>query len=119
MPVRWRGGATDRPESQAFSPDANQRGPASSHATHTSRSVMSQPDTQARASSGSATGGINGTAAARLAVRHGTVMPPSLLESQFADLEEPTSDEPAIRVDVRPAPNVIAQRIVKELGLSA
>ena len=63
--------------------------------------------------------GSKATIAARLAVRHGHFMPPSLLDSQFADLEEPTSDEPAIRVDVGPAPNVIAQRIVKELGLSA
>lgn len=58
------------------------------------------------------------TIAARLAVRHGHFMPPSLLESQFADLEEPTSDEPEIRVDIGPAPGVIAQDIVDDLGLS-
>jgi gluconokinase len=57
------------------------------------------------------------TIAARLAGRHGHFMPASLLPSQFADLEEPGSDEPAIRVDIRPAPDVIAQQIVDELGL--
>jgi len=62
--------------------------------------------------------GSRETIAARLAVRHGHFMPPSLLESQFADLEEPTSDEPEIRVDIGPAPGVIAQGIVDELGLS-
>jgi len=62
--------------------------------------------------------GSRETIAARLAVRHGHFMPPSLLESQFADLEEPTSDEPEIRVDIGPASGVIAQGIVDELGLS-
>jgi len=62
--------------------------------------------------------GSRETIAARLAVRHGHFMPPSLLESQFADLEEPTSEEPEIRVDIGPAPGVIAQGIVDELGLS-
>jgi gluconate kinase len=45
-------------------------------------------------------------------------MPSSLLDSQFADLEEPTSDEPVIRVDVGPVAGVIAQGILEELGLS-
>lgn len=62
--------------------------------------------------------GSTETIAARLAVRHGHFMPPSLLESQFADLEEPASDEPGIRVDIGPAPGVIAQDIVDDLGLS-
>ena len=62
--------------------------------------------------------GSRETIAARLAVRHGHFMPPSLLESQFADLEEPTSDEPEIRVDIGPAPGVIAQDIFDDLGLS-
>ena len=44
-------------------------------------------------------------------------MPPSLLESQFADLEEPGADEPAIRIDVGPPPSVIAQQIVDQLNL--
>jgi gluconokinase len=41
-----------------------------------------------------------------------------MLDSQFADLEEPSSDEPAIRVDVSPTPDVIAQVIMQELGLN-
>jgi gluconokinase len=62
--------------------------------------------------------GSNDTIAARLAQRVGHFMPPSLLDSQFRDLEEPTSDEPAIRVDVGPAPVVIAQNIRAQLRLS-
>ena len=62
--------------------------------------------------------GSRETIAARLAARHDHFMPSSLLDSQFADLEEPTSDEPAIRVDIGPAPDVIAQGILEELGLS-
>jgi gluconokinase len=57
------------------------------------------------------------TIAARLAVRLGHYMPTSLLASQFADLEEPGSDEPAVRVDIGPAPVVIAQQIIDQLGL--
>ena len=38
---------------------------------------------------------------ARLAARHGHFMPPELLESQFAALQEPGADEAAITVDVR------------------
>jgi carbohydrate kinase (thermoresistant glucokinase family) len=55
--------------------------------------------------------------AARMAVRHGHFMPTSLLDSQFADLEEPTPDEPSLRVDIGPAPEVIAGRIIDALGL--
>jgi gluconokinase len=62
--------------------------------------------------------GSRETIGARLAVRHGHFMPSSLLDSQFADLEEPTSDEPAIRVDIGPAPDEIAQGILEKLGLS-
>ena len=62
--------------------------------------------------------GSKETIAARLAVRHGHFMPSSLLDSQFADLEEPTSDEPAIRVDIGPPPDVIAQGILEKLGVS-
>ncbi len=56
--------------------------------------------------------------AARLAVRRGHFMPTSLLDSQFAALEEPAGDEPAIRINVGPAPSVIAREIVEQLGLS-
>ena len=62
--------------------------------------------------------GSRETIAARLAVRHGHFMPSRLLDSQFADLEEPTPDEPEIRVDIGPAPDVIAQGILEKLGLS-
>jgi gluconokinase len=62
--------------------------------------------------------GSRETIAARLAARVGHFMPPGLIDSQFTDLEEPTPDEPAIRVDIGPAPSVIAQRIVEAIGLS-
>ena len=60
--------------------------------------------------------GSRETIAARLAARHGHFMPSSLLDSQLADLEEPTSDEPEVRVDIGPAPGVIAQGILEQLG---
>ncbi len=62
--------------------------------------------------------GSRETIAARLSVRHGHFMPGSLLESQFAALEEPTPDEPAIQVDVGPSAALIAHRIIDELALS-
>jgi gluconokinase len=62
--------------------------------------------------------GSRETIAARLASRMGHYMPASLLASQFADLEEPTADEPAIRVDIGPPPADIAQTIVDRLALS-
>lgn len=52
---------------------------------------------------------------ARLSRRSGHFMPPDLLDSQFADLEEPTNDEPAITVDVTPKPEVIVKNIIAEL----
>ena len=42
------------------------------------------------------------TAAARVATRKGHFMPASLIDSQFADLEPPGSDEPAITLDATP-----------------
>lgn len=56
--------------------------------------------------------------ASRLATRHGHFMPSSLLDSQFATLEEPAADEPAIRVEIGAAPEAIADDIVAALGLS-
>jgi len=53
----------------------------------------------------------------RLASRKGHFMPSTLLDSQFADLEDPQPDEPHIRVDIRPQPMVIAENILRELGL--
>lgn len=59
------------------------------------------------------------TIASRLTTRQGHFMPDSLLESQFETLEEPTADEPAITVNVGPAPALIAERILKRLNLTA
>ncbi len=56
--------------------------------------------------------------ATRLAARHGHFMPPALLDSQLEALEEPTPDEPQIRVTVGPDPAVIARHIVERLGLA-
>lgn len=61
--------------------------------------------------------GSRETIAARLAARHGHFMPSSLLDSQFADLEEPAADEPAMRIDIGPAPSAIAQTITETLDL--
>jgi carbohydrate kinase (thermoresistant glucokinase family) len=57
--------------------------------------------------------------ASRLATRHGHFMPTSLLDSQFATLEEPTPDEPAIRVEIGRAPELLASEIADTLGLGA
>ena len=40
----------------------------------------------------------------RITQRMGHFMPPSLLDSQFATLEEPGEDEPAITVDIGGSP---------------
>jgi gluconokinase/shikimate kinase len=61
--------------------------------------------------------GSKATIAPRLAARPAHFMPPSLLDSQFDDLEEPQLDEPHIRVDIGPPPGVIAQEILHKLGL--
>jgi gluconokinase len=57
--------------------------------------------------------------ASRLVARHGHFMPPSLLDSQFATLEEPAADEPAIRVEIGASPETIAAHIIDALGLQA
>ena len=56
--------------------------------------------------------------ASRLAGRQGHFMPSSLLDTQFATLEEPGPDEPAIRVEIGDAPEVIAAEIIDALGLA-
>jgi gluconokinase len=63
--------------------------------------------------------GDRATLAARLAVRQGHFMPPGLLDSQFADLEPPGADEPAITLDVGPTPPQLVQQLVRLLGLPA
>ena len=54
--------------------------------------------------------------ARRLAARDGHFMPPSLLDSQFAALEEPQPDEHPIVVSIIPHPREIVEEIVKRLG---
>jgi carbohydrate kinase (thermoresistant glucokinase family) len=56
--------------------------------------------------------------ASRLAGRQGHFMPASLLVTQFATLEEPGPDEPAIRVEIGAAPEAIAAEIIDALGLA-
>lgn len=53
----------------------------------------------------------------RLAQRHGHFMPAELLQSQFDALEEPGPGENPVTVDVGPAPDQIADEIVRRLNL--
>jgi gluconokinase len=57
--------------------------------------------------------------ASRMALRHGHFMPPALLESQFATLEEPGADEDAIVVSIDARPRDIVELIVDKLGIGA
>jgi carbohydrate kinase (thermoresistant glucokinase family) len=52
---------------------------------------------------------------ARLAKRKGHFMPPALLDSQFADLEEPVAGERVLIADITPSPKVIAGNIMTAL----
>ncbi|RNE67253.1 gluconokinase [Cryobacterium tepidiphilum] len=54
----------------------------------------------------------------RLSSREGHFMPPGLLDSQFADLQVPGDDEPAVHVNITPLPPVIAQNAIDKLGLN-
>jgi gluconokinase len=57
-------------------------------------------------------------AAQRLAHRHGHFFRPSLLDSQFADLEPPGSDETAVvEVPVRDRPDETAAEVIRRLHL--
>ncbi|MEJ0015283.1 MAG: gluconokinase [Acetobacteraceae bacterium] len=51
----------------------------------------------------------------RIAARKGHFMPPALLDSQFATLEEPGADERPIVVSVAPAPDAIIDDVVRQL----
>lgn len=62
--------------------------------------------------------GSESVIAERLQTRKGHFMPPALLTSQFADLEEPASDEPAIRIDIGQPSELIAAQIVEQLELT-
>ena len=53
--------------------------------------------------------------AARLAARKGHFMPPALLQSQFAALEEPAADEHAITVPIDATPEEIASQVIAAL----
>jgi carbohydrate kinase (thermoresistant glucokinase family) len=51
----------------------------------------------------------------RMAARKGHFMPPALLDSQFATLEEPGPDEHPIVVSVEPAPDAIIAEVLRKL----
>ncbi len=57
----------------------------------------------------------------RVAARHHDYMPASLLDSQFATLQEPTPDEHPVVVDVGGVPDVVIVEVVRLLraGLDA
>lgn len=57
--------------------------------------------------------------ARRLAARDGHFMPPSLLDSQFAALEEPGDDEHPIVVSIAPHPREIVETIVAKVNAAA
>lgn len=61
--------------------------------------------------------GSQDSVARRLESRHGHFMPPQLLQSQFEDLEPPTRDEAAIRIDIQAAPELIVDEIIEALDL--
>ncbi len=53
--------------------------------------------------------------ATRMAARHGHFMPPGLLDSQFAALEEPGEAEHPIVASIAPAPDTIIETIIEKL----
>ena len=53
--------------------------------------------------------------AERMAARHGHFMPPTLLDSQLATLEEPGPDERPITVHIGPSPDALVAEIVQRL----
>ena len=55
----------------------------------------------------------------RMAKRKGHFMPASLLDSQFATLEEPSPDENAVTVDIDRTPDDIENEIVRRLQESS
>jgi gluconokinase len=50
--------------------------------------------------------------------RHGHFMSPDLLRSQFADLEEPESDEDAVTIELGRAPEELVEEIEARLRLA-
>ncbi|MFF5989046.1 gluconokinase [Prauserella flavalba] len=61
--------------------------------------------------------GTTETVGARLAERSGHFMPPSLLGSQFADLEPLSPDEDGVTVDVTQGPEQVTVTALTRLGL--
>ena len=59
--------------------------------------------------------GARALVSARITQRMGHYMPPSLLASQFATLEEPGDDEPVITVDIGGSPDQIVEAILDAL----
>jgi carbohydrate kinase (thermoresistant glucokinase family) len=55
--------------------------------------------------------------ARRIAARADHFMPSTLLESQFATLEEPQADERPIVISIVPHPREMVETIVRELGV--
>ena len=53
--------------------------------------------------------------AGRLAARKDHFMPPALLDSQFATLEEPGDDEHPVVVSIAPPPDAIIDAVVRQL----
>ena len=56
--------------------------------------------------------------AKRLSARHAHFMPPALLDSQFAALEQPSADEHALIVSVEQTPDAIVGAIISGLELA-
>ena len=54
----------------------------------------------------------------QLRQRRGHFMNPSLLRSQFADLEEPASDENVLTIELGPSPEELVKEIKTKLGLA-
>jgi len=57
--------------------------------------------------------------AQRLAARAGHFMPPKLLDSQFAALEEPAGDEPSVMLAIEDTPDQIVAAIAASFALGA
>jgi gluconokinase len=57
--------------------------------------------------------------AKRITARHGHFMPPALLESQFATLQEPSADEHPITVSIAGTPREIVNNILAALRTAA
>lgn len=62
--------------------------------------------------------GAHDLVADRMAARRGHFMPPGLLDSQFATLEEPAPEEHAIRVGVGPSVPELAEQVLEKIGFA-